>query len=120
MKDPGAEDWDKSYDHLVKGDQRREESKYDELNEELKEGFIGDLCKSSLKNNPNENKEDIFPMPEMDEDRSRCKTALINGGMRSTFEESKIINNVTPITPMINNMWNEENEGKRNWIIFYR
>jgi len=43
-------------------------------------------------------------MPEMDEDRSRCKTALINGGMRSTFEESKIINNVTPITPMINNM----------------
>jgi len=105
MNDVKSGNLDQSYDHLIKGDQNKEESKNREIddNEELKEGFIGDLYKTVHKEKMDKDQSNQFNMNEASNDRSRAKTAFMVAAMGSTLGELNKLDD-KPNMPMINNI----------------
>jgi len=107
INDVDNDNLDRSYDHLIKQNLRKEELKQKELdeNEELKEGFIGDLYNSALKEEKR-NKPTLFNTNEMSIERSRAKTSLFGGIMETTHGDI-----IRPREPMINNICGDRGSG---------
>lgn len=108
MNEGQVDGLDQSYDHLLKGDQRKEESKLDNLcdNEELKEGFIGDLNGSYSKDR-NLDELEQFILDDVPKDRTRVKTAFQSRQMGTTLGEVNKSHDGKIHSPMVNKLYEE-------------
>lgn len=139
----GANGLDQSYDHLLKGDQRKEESKITSLygnlddnfeanpdpnldleedpglgdNEELKEGFIGDLNDSYTKEK-NIDEIEKFVLEGISNDRTRVKTAFQTRQAGTPLGEVNKSNESKIIEPMVNKLYEDPPEEQKEELNF--